>query len=106
MSSVAEPAEAMVETPVPDSHRELVVPRDEKNTSILRCAFCNCTILKEGQGTFVRIEKQLPQMSVKAGEEFGDETYLTCADCERGPIGFHDVSTKCSYVALKRVIMN
>lgn len=29
--------------------------------------------------------------------------YLTCADCEAGPIGYHDLTTKKSYVALTRV---
>ena len=34
-----------------------------------------------------------------------DETfkYLTCADCEVGPIGWHCIKTKRSYVALGRV---
>lgn len=29
--------------------------------------------------------------------------YLICADCEMGPVGYHDVTTKCCYIALKRV---
>uniref|UniRef100_A0A182P5H5 Guanine nucleotide exchange factor MSS4 n=1 Tax=Anopheles epiroticus TaxID=199890 RepID=A0A182P5H5_9DIPT len=29
--------------------------------------------------------------------------YLTCADCEVGPIGYHDLATKKSYIALARV---
>ncbi|XP_053664473.1 guanine nucleotide exchange factor MSS4 homolog [Anopheles marshallii] len=29
--------------------------------------------------------------------------YLTCADCELGPIGYHDLETKKSYIALARV---
>lgn len=29
--------------------------------------------------------------------------YLACADCERGPIGWHDLATKKSYIALSRV---
>lgn len=29
--------------------------------------------------------------------------YLICADCEIGPIGLHNLSTKESYVALERV---
>jgi hypothetical protein len=29
--------------------------------------------------------------------------YLACADCERGPIGWHDLSTFRSYIALCRV---
>lgn len=29
--------------------------------------------------------------------------YLACADCERGPVGWYDLSTSRSYVALSRV---
>uniref|UniRef100_A0A182QXS2 Guanine nucleotide exchange factor MSS4 n=1 Tax=Anopheles farauti TaxID=69004 RepID=A0A182QXS2_9DIPT len=29
--------------------------------------------------------------------------YLICADCEVGPIGYHDLETKKSYIALARV---
>lgn len=33
----------------------------------------------------------------------GNNKYLTCADCEAGPIGYYDLSSKKSYVALSRV---
>ena len=29
--------------------------------------------------------------------------YLACADCEQGPVGWYDLSTSRSYVALSRV---
>jgi len=29
--------------------------------------------------------------------------FLVCANCERGPVGFHDIEGKKSYVALDRV---
>ena len=29
--------------------------------------------------------------------------FLSCADCDVGPIGYHDLETKKSYVALGRV---
>lgn len=29
--------------------------------------------------------------------------YLVCADCELGPIGYHEITTKKSYIALERV---
>lgn len=32
-----------------------------------------------------------------------DIKYLSCADCERGPVGYHLLSTKKSYLALARV---
>ena len=33
----------------------------------------------------------------------GDTKYLVCADCEQGPVGWHDNNTRKSYVALARV---
>lgn len=33
----------------------------------------------------------------------GNNKYLTCADCEAGPIGFHDIPSKISYVSFSRV---
>lgn len=33
----------------------------------------------------------------------GNLKYLTCADCEIGPIGWHSLETKKTYVALSRV---
>lgn len=32
-----------------------------------------------------------------------NKKYLICADCEMGPVGYHDIATKVCYVALKRV---
>jgi hypothetical protein len=32
-----------------------------------------------------------------------DVKYLICADCEIGPIGWHSLETKKSYVAVSRV---
>ena len=29
--------------------------------------------------------------------------YLICADCEKGPVGWYDLSTSISYIALSRV---
>lgn len=33
----------------------------------------------------------------------GDIKYLTCADCEMGPVGWTDLSNKKCYIALARV---
>ena len=33
----------------------------------------------------------------------GDIKYLACADCEIGPVGYYNMNTKISYVALARV---
>nr|AQS22668.1 guanine nucleotide exchange factor mss4 [Pseudodiaptomus poplesia] len=29
--------------------------------------------------------------------------YLSCADCDLGPLGYHELSTKISYLALQRI---
>lgn len=29
--------------------------------------------------------------------------YLICADCEMGPVGYHDIVSKICFIALKRV---
>lgn len=33
----------------------------------------------------------------------GDFKYLICADCEMGPVGYHEISTKKNFVAIARV---
>lgn len=33
-----------------------------------------------------------------------NKQYLICADCELGPIGYYDSTTKISYIALSRVL--
>lgn len=35
--------------------------------------------------------------------QVGNYKYLICADCEMGPVGYHDLETKKNYIALKRV---
>lgn len=33
-----------------------------------------------------------------------DIKYLACADCENGPVGYHDLNTSKSYIAHARVL--
>lgn len=33
----------------------------------------------------------------------GDFKYLICADCEMGPVGYHEISSKKNFVAIVRV---
>lgn len=35
----------------------------------------------------------------------GDQKYLACAECELGPLGFHDLVTKKSYLSVDRVAL-
>ncbi|XP_012146816.1 RAB interacting factor STRAT isoform X2 [Megachile rotundata] len=94
---------------------------NEKNKLKVHCTFCPSEMLNIGAARLVNIQ----------GEDEGDQQesitdywlvddiytfenigvshtvdnvkYLACADCERGPVGWHDLSTKKSYIALSRV---
>lgn len=101
-----------------------------KNADVVYCTFCPSKILNSGAATFVNIEFSLPEMLCKKGSEgtsremisdcwmveeinsfenigvshtVENVKYLACADCERGPVGWHDLSTYKSYIALSRV---
>lgn len=105
---------------------------NERNAKLLICQRCQSKILKPDMGRYVENEFFVPSMKKKsdssgspdAGETLSqfwlvediyhfenvgfsntvDSTkYLTCADCEIGPIGVHDLPSKKSYVALDRV---
>eukprot|EP00099_Drosophila_melanogaster_P018190 NP_609209.2 stratum [Drosophila melanogaster] len=106
---------------------------DGKNKSNVRCQFCNCLMLKAQEGTYNQEEVDVPLMTQKQDrtadslnseplkdfwlvkdmmtfENIGfsntvdGRKFLVCADCERGPVGYHDLSTRHCYLALKRVV--
>ncbi|XP_018573904.1 guanine nucleotide exchange factor MSS4 homolog [Anoplophora glabripennis] len=105
---------------------------DGKNRRSVKCKYCNSVILSPASASFTSLEFQLPLIKQKKVNESNPETenvslfwvvndiftfqnvgfsntvgnnkYLTCADCEAGPIGYHDIPSKISYVALNRVI--
>ncbi|KRX57973.1 RNA polymerase II-associated protein 3 [Trichinella sp. T9] len=98
----------------------------------LSCPKCSCIILRENHGEQVTVEKELPELSLKADGTVDMKTftefvrvddiydfenigfsrdsngvqYLLCAACEIGPLGFHDLTTKLSYVASVRHNVN
>lgn len=104
-----------------------------KNKRKLVCSFCPSVILIAGDGLYTEIEFALPTMTKQKGSDEvvedqlsrywrvanmydfhnvgfsntvdrnGQKKYLTCAECDMGPIGFFDTETKLSYVALARV---
>lgn len=101
-----------------------------RNADVVYCTFCPSKILNSGVGTFVNIEFALPEILCKKGSEGNNREqisdywmvedinsfenigvshtvekvkYLACADCERGPVGWHDISGNKSYIALSRV---
>ncbi|XP_005187760.1 guanine nucleotide exchange factor MSS4 homolog [Musca domestica] len=105
---------------------------NEKNKQEVRCRFCNSLMLKEQEGTYESKQFDLPLTHQKNTKDINTiETeslsdfwvindmftfenigfsntvdkrkFLICADCDMGPVGYHDIDTKKCYVALKRV---
>uniref|UniRef100_A0A0A9W2B6 Guanine nucleotide exchange factor MSS4 n=1 Tax=Lygus hesperus TaxID=30085 RepID=A0A0A9W2B6_LYGHE len=103
---------------------------DGKNKTTILCSRCPSKILCPQVGTYVVKEFNLPSMHHKAENEsdtaedvkdywqvndmyhfenigfsktIDDCKYLICADCEIGPVGWHDLNTKINYLALSRV---
>jgi len=102
------------------------VTSEGKNLHQIKCQRCPSTILVSGTATLVTNEFVLPESHLKevtqepsnslnkywcvdnmyAFENVGFSKtvdgvkYLICADCEIGPIGWHDLNTKLSYVSL------
>nr|BAN21248.1 conserved hypothetical protein [Riptortus pedestris] len=110
------------------SHDELIT--NGKNKFTVYCSRCPSKILNSGMASYSETTYNLPQMHHKKdgnpseGEDitgywqvadiytfenlgFSNTVdkikYLICADCEIGPIGWHDLSSKQSYIALSRV---
>jgi len=98
-----------------------------KNKCQLTCLRCQSKILPPGVGSYEECEFELESMNKEtAGQKemvrqffrvedmfdfdnlgftntVGKYKFLSCADCDVGPIGYHDLETKKSYVALGRV---
>ncbi|TMW53216.1 hypothetical protein DOY81_001692 [Sarcophaga bullata] len=105
---------------------------NNKNKQNVRCQFCNSLILRDLQGLYEKSQFDLPLMHQKntkdvtnieteSLEDFwvvddmftfenigfsntvDQRKFLICADCDMGPVGYHNLSTKKCYIALKRV---
>ncbi|XP_021191466.3 guanine nucleotide exchange factor MSS4 homolog [Helicoverpa armigera] len=105
---------------------------DGKNKLNVKCKFCGSKILDKKSAKYITLEKDLPLMQQdnnrKEGEIQNEQIkefyhvenmytfenigfthtvanckYLSCADCDAGPVGFYDMDTKHSYVALSRI---
>ncbi|XP_059617135.1 guanine nucleotide exchange factor MSS4 homolog [Phlebotomus argentipes] len=103
-----------------------------KNKRKIECTFCNSSILRPQNAQFANQQFSLPLMRQKnvssAAEAETEEIkefwmvddmftfenigvshtvnntkFLVCADCEMGPVGYHDIPSRKSYVALSRV---
>ncbi|EDW78035.1 uncharacterized protein Dwil_GK24796 [Drosophila willistoni] len=104
-----------------------------KNRTNVRCQFCNSFMLKAQEGSYREKEADIPLMQQKKDrtadtlnteplkyfwlvedmmsfENIGfshsidGKKFLVCADCERGPVGYHELSTRHCYLALNRVV--
>ena len=60
-------------------------------------------IAKEKLSQFYRVEDMFDFDNIGFSNTVDEVKYLICADCEAGPIGYHVLSTKKSYVALSRI---
>uniref|UniRef100_A0A1A9WKS8 Guanine nucleotide exchange factor MSS4 n=1 Tax=Glossina brevipalpis TaxID=37001 RepID=A0A1A9WKS8_9MUSC len=105
---------------------------NNKNKQNIRCRYCNSLILRNQQGEYTKLQVDLPLMHQKNTRDVNTvETeklidfwlvndmfifenvgfsntvdkrkYLTCADCDIGPLGYFDINTKKCYLALQRV---
>ncbi|XP_066986652.1 guanine nucleotide exchange factor MSS4 homolog [Macrobrachium rosenbergii] len=107
-----------------------VLVNEGQNKSIVSCIHCDSRVLSPQSASFLNQTHPLPtptqpkdQPSLKTEDldewwvvddmftfdnigfshTVGSTKYLVCADCERGPVGWHDNNTRKSYVALARV---
>lgn len=97
-----------------------------KNKVPIECKYCSSRILNVGVCELVSTQYDLPAVDgdskmVEKLTDFwcvndiytfenigftntvGQTKYLACADCERGPVGWHSLETRKSFVALSRV---
>ncbi|CAN8000425.1 unnamed protein product [Ixodes pacificus] len=114
-----------------DTTRETLV-ENGKNKVHIECKYCSSRILNAGMCQFVQTEYTLPALekddsaqdpkdnaenvtdfwcvediytfeNIGFSNTVGKAKYLACADCDRGPVGWHSLETKKSFVALSRV---
>jgi len=98
-----------------------------KNSKQICCIRCKSKILPPQMGTYEECEYELESMCketvgqkeklsqfFKVADMFdfdnigftntvGMTKFLSCADCDVGPLGYHDLTTKISYLSLARV---
>lgn len=104
--------------------------REGQNSCVVKCIHCESRVLSPQSATFLSQSHALPTPTqpkdqpspntedlgewwvvddmftfdnIGFSHTVGSTKYLVCADCERGPVGWHDNTTKKSYVALARV---
>jgi len=117
----------------PTTEMSGLLSEDSKNLKQITCQFCPCKILPPNMGSyedskeyelqivkkndqgaihmtkeklsqFYRVEDMFDFDNVGFSNTVDNMKYLICADCDAGPIGYHDLSTKKCYLAISRVI--
>ena len=119
---------------VGDDAASIPLTPEKKNARDIICVKCGCCILKANVGVLVAHEADLPRAEASAEEgesnaehlvefwflkdmfdfhnigfsrpktEGSTIKYLSCADCELGPLGYHDTAIpKAMYLAPRRV---
>ncbi|XP_031842593.1 RAB interacting factor STRAT [Nomia melanderi] len=113
-----------------ETDKNSLVDQEQKNKLRVYCTYCPSKMLNAGAARLVNIEFNLPYVhrmgegeanqqelltdywlvecvytfeNIGVSHVIDNVKYLACADCERGPVGWHDLATKKSYIALSRV---
>uniref|UniRef100_A0A1B0CDC8 Guanine nucleotide exchange factor n=1 Tax=Lutzomyia longipalpis TaxID=7200 RepID=A0A1B0CDC8_LUTLO len=60
-------------------------------------------VVAEELADFWKVDDMLTFENIGFSHTVKEIKYLVCADCEMGPVGYHDIPSKKSYVALSRV---
>ncbi|XP_074653752.1 guanine nucleotide exchange factor MSS4-like [Tubulanus polymorphus] len=125
-------AEQNLDHQVSQKHADFI--NDGTNVTKLLCTLCGSTVLLAKKAEYIQKQISLPHMKQKKDSADGDKTefeelchywlvhdmytfenvgftknvgtikYLTCADCEMGPIGLMDTEKQTDfYIALDRV---
>ncbi|XP_054164695.1 guanine nucleotide exchange factor MSS4 homolog [Oppia nitens] len=115
-----------------DSSISSLVDSEGKNSKNLSCLHCNCLLLRPNIGLYVKIEKELPSVMSRSedtnqsellsdfwlvsdmfqfenmafSKNVKDVKYLACAECDIGPIGWHNLSDQKCYIANNRIKHN
>mmetsp|Transcript_3897 Transcript_3897/g.8173 ORF Transcript_3897/g.8173 Transcript_3897/m.8173 type:complete len:99 (+) Transcript_3897:146-442(+) len=91
----------------------------ETNLTNIRCSHCNCLILRPNLGHKRFVEVVLPGDAqfnefwmiediysfdnIAVTHQFEDKKLLTCAECEKGILGYIQLPANVSYLAVEQV---
>lgn len=63
----------------------------------------SASTITETVTAFWKVDDMFTFDNIGFSNTVGTTKYLACADCDAGPVGYHDLNTKISYVALCRI---